>query len=59
MEKQKDRNAVIAATKAELEASTRWMENVPLDCDPLDIVRHKTIMQFWPDRIQRLVKDRS
>ena len=59
MEKQKDRNAVIAAAKNELETSRQWLENIPLDCDPIDIVRHKTIMQFWPDRIQRLVEDRS
>jgi len=53
------RNKRIAEAKEELEASLQWMGNVPTDAKPEEISRHQIIVQFWPDRIQRLVAERN
>jgi hypothetical protein len=53
------KNERIAEAKQQLEAARQWLESVPLDCDPLEIVRQETIVRFWPARIAELVKNRG
>jgi hypothetical protein len=57
MTKVEKRNAAVAKAKAEIEEAQRWLENVPLDCAPLEIVEKQTIVDQWPTRIRRLIAE--